>query len=141
MSYAITITPLGLRKVLNEIASAANEELSICVNPEPATMGSGSRHDIHRAGELNAVDRVAHFRSAAMRGLVAADPGEEGAYGNRRQTVTLTPLGEEVLAGTAEMPRVPGEQAGGGEVGIGARFAAEAKAISRMERLQRERGE
>jgi hypothetical protein len=139
--YATTVTPLGLLKCLHEIANAPDGQLSVCVNPEPAGRGSGPRFDVFRAGELGARERVMTFKSAATRGLIVALPADEDQYGNRIQVLMLTPLGQEVLDGDAEMPQVPGERAGGGEVGFGAQFAAEAKAIRHMESLQRESGE
>src|SRR5436309_503443 len=105
--YAITITVFGLLKCLREIASAPDGRLSVCVNPEPAGRGSGPRHDVHRAGELNAQERVATFKSAARRGLIGADPADEDQYGNRIQSLTLTTLGQSVLDGAVEMPPLP----------------------------------
>jgi hypothetical protein len=141
MTYAVTVTPLGIIKCLREISSAPNGELSVVVNPEAPGRGSGPRFDVFRAGEMNAGDRVAHFRSAVNRGLIVALPADVDDYGNRIQVLQLTPLGHEVLDGSAEMPLAPGEQAGGGEVGIGAGYRKAAEAIKAMERLQREGGE
>ena len=48
MTYATTVTPLGITKCLREIANAPNGQLAVVVNPDPAAPMRGVGIVTHR---------------------------------------------------------------------------------------------
>jgi hypothetical protein len=132
--HGTTVTPGGIIHVLREIQEAAGGALNVLVNPagDEARGGVGLR--IVRSG-MEPLDRVATVKSAAARGLVAAEPSVVDEFGNRHQLVSLTQAGEDVLDGVIEIPALPNAsaQAGDSELGLSGQFKRAARAQARQE--------
>jgi hypothetical protein len=135
--HSVTVTPHAIIHVLREIQEAAGGALNVLVNPagDEARGGVGLR--IVRSG-MTPLDRVATVKSAAARGLVAAEPSVTDEHGNRFQLVSLTPLGEDALDGTVAIPPFPNAsaQAGDSELGISGNFKRAARAQAHHDRQE-----
>jgi hypothetical protein len=135
--HGTVITAGGIIHVLREIQEAPGGALNILVNPRDDEARGGVGIRTVRSG-MTPLDRVATVKSAAARGLVAAEPSVADEHGNRFQLCSLTQLGEDVLDGAVEIPALPNAsaQAQDSELGLSGTFKRAARAQARHDRQE-----